>query len=235
MTQDAPHPVILVVEDNGALRRLMARVLSGSGFQVLEASTAQEGLAFFRAHTTAIALVIVDMVMPGMSGLDLAAELERQVPGIRILYISGYVTSVAMESIRQRSPERVLFKPFDPGDLIDRVTQLLRPASEPDLTAIRSALETAEPGLAWDRLIEASDVLAPGAVEVIGYLDTSAGFAVAAAHAAALRAANLFYAFRAKNGGATPFALFVAAGDAAPARQLIERIGLGADIVAQPA
>lgn len=234
MTQDTPRPAILVVEDNGALRRLMARVLSASGFQVLEASTAQEGLTFFRAHTSAIALVIVDMVMPGMSGLDLAAELERQLPGIRILYISGYVTSVAMESIRQRSPERVLFKPFDPGDLLQRVTQLLGPAPGPDGMVAGPSPETAGPSFAWDRLIEASDALASGAVEVIGYLDTSAGFSVAAAHAAALRAANLFYAFRSTNGGAAPFGLFVAPGDVAPARQLLETVGLGVDVVAQP-
>jgi CheY-like chemotaxis protein len=231
VTTDGTRPAILVVEDNGALRRLIARVLSGSDFQVVEAATAQEGLTLFGAHAATIALVIVDMVMPGMSGLDLAAELERQRPGIRILYISGYGSSVAMESIRQRSPERVLLKPFDPADLVGRVRQLLGPA--PDLAADSPRQATA-PRLAWDRLIEASDALAPGAVEVIGYLDTSAGFAVAAAHSAALRAANLFYAFRAKNGGATRFGLFVAPDDVAQVRQLIQRIGLGADVIAQP-
>lgn len=235
MTADGSRPTILVVEDNGALRRLMARILSGGGCQVLEASTAQQGLASFREHASTVALVIVDMVMPGMSGLDLAAELERQQPGIRILYISGYVTSVAMESIRQRSPERVLFKPFDPGDLLRSVARLLGPAAGADLNALNPPRLTNEPSLAWDRLIEASDPLMPEAVELMGYLDTSAGFAVAAAHGVALRAANLLYAFRPKDGGATPFGLFVAPADVARARQLVQTVGLGADVVMQPA
>lgn len=223
---------ILVVEDNSALRRLMARVLGDCGFVVLQASSGPQGLEMFRDHSPSVALVIADMVMPGMSGLDLAAELERQQPGIQILYISGYVSSVAMESIRQRSPDRVLLKPFDPGELVSRVLQILHPAAHPyDLGTERQM--TQEAPFAWDRLMEASDLIAADAVEVVGYRNTSSGFAVAAAHSAALRAAGLEYAFREKSGDAAPFGLFVAPADTSQAREVIGRVGLGADI-AQP-
>jgi len=230
----SPQPRILVVEDNGALRRLIARVLSESGFTILEASSAPEGLNTFRAQPQSIDLAIIDMVMPGMSGLDLAAELDRQRPGMKILYTSGHVSSVAMESISQRSPAHVLLKPFDPGDLIDRVVHLLEPEvpnGKPGVGTI-SRMKTQSVN-AWDRLIEASDVLAPGAVAVLEYSDTGAAFSIAAAHSAALRAAGLNYAFRASKGGDRPFGLFVAPAHAVQARELIERIGLGAD-VAQP-
>jgi DNA-binding response OmpR family regulator len=61
-----------------------------------------------------------------MSGLDVAAEIERHQPGMNILYISGFATSVAMESISRRSPDHVLTKPFDAAQLIDRVALLLK-------------------------------------------------------------------------------------------------------------
>jgi CheY-like chemotaxis protein len=225
-----PRLTILVVEDNGALRRLMARVLSDQGFEVLQASTAIKGLELFQAQSESVALAVVDMVMPGMSGLDLAAELERLRPGIKILYTSGYGSSVAMESISRRSPDRVLLKPFDAAELVERVSRLVglespAVASEPASTTVP---------LAWDRLVEASDPIEAVAAELLGYRDTIAAFAIAAAHSAALRAAGLKYAFRPHDGSEFPMTLVVATPDAQRARDLIGSVGLGAD-VAEPA
>ena len=121
------QPQILVVEDNGPLRRLMLRILQGSGYDVLEASGGAQGLELFRQNSPSLDLAIVDMVMPGVSGLDVAAEIERGRPGLKILYISGHASSVAMESIARRSPNRVLLKPFDAAELINRVAELLQP------------------------------------------------------------------------------------------------------------
>ncbi|HEY1239149.1 MAG TPA: response regulator [Bryobacteraceae bacterium] len=125
MTTDGAQRKILVVEDNGALRRLMLRILEGCGYSVLEAANGPQGLDLFGQG--AVDLAIIDMVMPGMSGLDVAAEIERQQPGTKILYVSGHSSSVAMDSISKRTPDRVLLKPFDAADLIDRVAQLLQP------------------------------------------------------------------------------------------------------------
>jgi two-component system response regulator FlrC len=100
----------------------------------VEAASGEQGLERFHEQGSSVDLVIVDMVMPGLSGLDVAAEMERLRPGMNILYISGHASSVAMESIGRRSPERVLIKPFDAGDLIDRVTRLLgreKPSAAP--------------------------------------------------------------------------------------------------------
>lgn len=126
MTRDGAQRTILVVEDNGALRRLMLRILEGCGYAVLEAANGAQGLELFQQRGT-VDLAILDMVMPGMSGLDVAAEIERQKPGIKILYVSGHTASVAIDSISRRSPDNVLLKPFDAADLIDRVAQLLEP------------------------------------------------------------------------------------------------------------
>ena len=225
-----PRATILVVEDNGALRRLMARVLSDQGFEVLQAASALKGLELFQAQSESVALAVVDMVMPGMSGLDLAAELERLRPGIKILYTSGYGSSVAMESISHRSPDRVLLKPFDAAELVDRVSRLV--GVEPAVVAADPAAPSVP--LAWDRLVEASDRIEAAAAEVLGYRDTIAGFAIAAAHSAALRAAGLRYAFRPHAGSEFSMTLIVATPDAQRARELIGGVGLGAD-VAEPA
>jgi two-component system cell cycle sensor histidine kinase/response regulator CckA len=116
---------VLVVEDEAAVRRLITRMLGKCGFAVLEAGTASQGMALFHQHHERIGLVIVDMVMPGMSGLDLAAELGREHPGLRILYISGYTESVVIESLQHHAPDVVLQKPFTETALIERVTHLL--------------------------------------------------------------------------------------------------------------
>ena len=224
-----PKPTILVVEDNGALRRLVTRTLADNGFLVLEAGSAPHGLAVFRAEPRSVDLAVIDMVMPGMSGLDLAAELERERPGMKILYISGYTSSVAIESISRRSPDRVLLKPFDPRDLVARVSHLLEPDSAA-LETIGTISSVTKPAFAWDRLMEASDSIGSGAVEVMAYRNTGAAFSIAAAHSAALRAADVNYAFRPKTESALPFGLFVAPGDASRARDLLERLGLGVDV-----
>src|ERR1051326_1142376 len=90
---------VLVVDDEVLLRRLIVRELRRKGIHPIEAADGQAGLVAFLANRDKIDLVILDMLMPGMSGLDLAAELGRQDPALKILYISGHGTSIAMESI----------------------------------------------------------------------------------------------------------------------------------------
>ncbi len=126
MTRDGTQRTILVVEDNGALRRLMLRILAGCGYVVLEAASGAQALDLFQQQGT-VDLAILDMVMPGMSGLDVAAEIERQRPGAKILYVTAHASSVAIDSISNRTPDRVLLKPFDAAELIDRVAHLLQP------------------------------------------------------------------------------------------------------------
>jgi two-component system, cell cycle sensor histidine kinase and response regulator CckA len=116
---------ILVVEDQLNVRSLIRYMLRKHGFVVLDAATPMRGLTLFRDQHESIALVILDMVMPEMSGLDLAAELDREQPGVKILYISGYAESVVMDSLRQDAPDKVLLKPFTEESLIERVTHLL--------------------------------------------------------------------------------------------------------------
>jgi CheY-like chemotaxis protein len=119
------HPAVLVVEDQEPVRRLIVKFLGGHGIQAFEAADAGQGLSIVRQCAGRIDLAILDMVMPGVSGLDLATDLIREYPSIGILYTSGYVDSVAMDVIARRSPEAVLLKPFTEEALLERVYQLL--------------------------------------------------------------------------------------------------------------
>jgi DNA-binding response OmpR family regulator len=116
---------ILVVDDDPAVRNFIGNTLRDLGLTVLTAHRLDAALSEIISHGAAIDLAIVDMIMPGGSGLDLAAELGRQWDGIQVLYVSGHHDSVAMDSIAQRSPEQVLLKPFSDQQLIARVLHLL--------------------------------------------------------------------------------------------------------------
>ena len=108
-------------------------VITAANQPVIHASGAA-GLELFQANRDRIDLVILDMVMPGLSGLDVASELERQKPGVKILYISSHGASIAMESLLKQSAERVLLKPFTEQSLVERLAHLLGSAdasSEP--------------------------------------------------------------------------------------------------------
>src|SRR5438105_1432058 len=121
---EPPHTV-LVVDDDTSVRTLILHVLKRHGFTPMEAASGAEGLELFQANRDRIDLVILDMVMPGLSGLDVASELERQKPGVNILYISAHGASIAMESLLKQSADRVLLKPFTEKSLVERLAYLL--------------------------------------------------------------------------------------------------------------
>ena len=224
------QPIVLLVEDNDLLRNLLSRMLADHGFPAIVTENAEEGLLAFESNPTVL-LAILDMVLPGQSGLDLAAELERRRPGLRILYISGLSDSIAMESIARRAPELVLFKPFGEAVFIQRVTTLLRSNVARAVPGRAITVTSMPPSLfPWDRLLEASDKLDVSGTGLLSYRDTTAGFAMAVTHIAVLRAARLPYAFRFTGNSALPVCLMVSPDNWMHALDLIERIGLGADI-----
>ena len=84
--------------------------------------------------------------------------------------------------------------------------------------------------LPWDRLVEGSDSIGRLAVKIAAYKDTTAGFAVASAHTATLRQAEIPYSFRPRRDNEYPFGLFVGRKLVRRAREATERLGLGADV-----
>jgi two-component system, cell cycle sensor histidine kinase and response regulator CckA len=118
---------ILLAEDDGAVRRLTRDVLTKHGYTVLEARDGDEALALARQHAGLIHLLIADVVMPGLSGRELAVKLRLDRPQVRVLYTSGYsenmMVRAGFEPVDGGLP--LLTKPFLPADLLRRVADAL--------------------------------------------------------------------------------------------------------------
>ncbi|HVX41490.1 MAG TPA: PAS domain S-box protein [Gemmatimonadaceae bacterium] len=116
--------VVLVAEDNEGVRALTVRVLADAGYQVLEACDGLEALEVLRGLREPIDMLISDVMMPRMSGTELAAQFQRLQPGSPILLMSGYMDE---ESVRRSfaDPSAVLPKPFSPEVLLARVEEAI--------------------------------------------------------------------------------------------------------------
>jgi PAS domain S-box-containing protein len=125
---------ILFVEDDGAVRRLARDVLNYAGYNVIDARDGDEALTLTRAHPTTIDLVVTDVVMPGLTGRELAVQLRIAFPEMRVLYTSGYTQTAAMTAgIDAEAP--FLPKPFLPTDLLTKVRDVLKGADGPSVPA----------------------------------------------------------------------------------------------------
>jgi CheY-like chemotaxis protein len=127
-----PHPpagaaTILLVEDEPWMREIAERVLTREGYRVLSAGDAVEARALAATASQPIDLLLTDVVMPGLSGPRLAAQMRQGQPGLRVLYISGYGGG---EAGRELEPEeRLLQKPFTPLVLVENVRAALERGS----------------------------------------------------------------------------------------------------------
>ena len=127
--RDRPRPggreTVLFVEDEAALRDLMHRVLTKGGYTVLAAGDGVEALAMVEGHPGPIDVVVTDVVMPRMSGPDLAARLRARDPGIRILYVSGYTADQLRSQTDLGADATLLPKPFTSDGLLRKVREIL--------------------------------------------------------------------------------------------------------------
>jgi PAS domain S-box-containing protein len=114
--------VLLVVEDEPAVRNLVASSLRNDGYRLLLAGSAEEALEIEAAHDDAIDLLLTDAIMPGKSGVELAGLLAVKRPGLRVIVMSGY-TEDTLNGLDARI--ELLQKPFAPRDLRRRIREAL--------------------------------------------------------------------------------------------------------------
>ncbi len=120
--------MILVVEDDDAVRRAARRILDRYGYTVLLAADGEEALEQFRAHESDIDLVFSDLVMPKMGGRDLYETLERETYGVRYLFTSGCTAQHISERNLLDPQLPFLPKPWTPTDLVTSVRDVLASA-----------------------------------------------------------------------------------------------------------
>jgi two-component system cell cycle sensor histidine kinase/response regulator CckA len=130
----AGDATILLVEDQDAVRSFAVRALAAQGYAVLEARNGVEALAVACRHAGHIDLVLSDVVMPEMGGVELAARLHDSRPATRIMYMSGFTGDQTIPIPPSGHPVPVLTKPFTSAILVRRVREVLRSQAAP-LTA----------------------------------------------------------------------------------------------------
>jgi PAS domain S-box-containing protein len=118
---------ILLVEDEETVRKFVCSLLEGEGFRVSEAKDGMEALALFQDSGFAPDLVLSDVIMPRMGGVELAAALRTLRPGLRVLLMSGYTEGTSPASIDLDDATEVIQKPFSPKTLLARIQGILHP------------------------------------------------------------------------------------------------------------
>jgi two-component system cell cycle sensor histidine kinase/response regulator CckA len=116
---------ILLVEDSDSLREVTKEFLQIAGYNVVEGRDGKDALQVARAHEEAIHLLLTDVVMPGMSGRELANEVKRIHPETRILFMSGYTSNAIVHRGVLDEGVSLLTKPFTRSGLTQKVREIL--------------------------------------------------------------------------------------------------------------
>ncbi len=119
------NETILVVEDEGSVRRLTVRGLTNLGYRVLEASHGGEGLHVFHRHEGRIDLVLSDVVMPIMGGPEMVEQLRKHAPDTPVMFMSGFTDDMKLSGVHMNHSAALILKPFTMEALASEIRRLL--------------------------------------------------------------------------------------------------------------
>ncbi|HEX6938380.1 MAG TPA: MASE1 domain-containing protein [Longimicrobiales bacterium] len=117
---------VLLVEDDPAVRSLARRILERKGYRVLEAASGADAITRFSQSAHEIDLLLTDLIMPGMSGRELAARFRAVRPGLAVVFMSGYADDESILDDALQDPATFVSKPFTPETLAQVVHDALR-------------------------------------------------------------------------------------------------------------
>jgi PAS domain S-box-containing protein len=121
---------ILIAEDEDPVRGAVERMLREEGYTVLSAANGNEALEIFEASKTTIDLLITDLVMPEVGGLDLAAKCRRARAGLPVIFMSGFTEAASLKSEMFSASEAFLEKPFHRETFLEKVREVLSARAE---------------------------------------------------------------------------------------------------------
>ena len=140
---------ILVVDDSREIRELMSVLLEQEGYRVLDARNGEHAIDIAAIYAQPIDLIVTDVRMPTLGGVELIEKFRRWYPGHRCLFVSGYTDLSASLEGFEGAPTGFLAKPFTPEQLANAVRELLdRPSGNPERPAPQTDVESerADPG-----------------------------------------------------------------------------------------
>ena len=120
-----PSPTILLVEDDDQVRSLVRTLLTSDGYRVLEARTGNEGLRMAAEHDGSIDLLLADMLLPEVSGFEVASQLRARRPAVKVLFMTGWVEGEIVQRCVSELNAAFLDKPFQPAKLRQIVKEIL--------------------------------------------------------------------------------------------------------------
>jgi PAS domain S-box-containing protein len=131
-TAEVPNgtETVLLAEDEADVREIARQFLESGGYQVIEARNGAEAIELAWANVGKIDLLITDMVMPGMTGQELAAKLQREQPYLCVIFMSGYSEHAATEMADADPGVRLLTKPFSRSALLRAVREMFEAKRE---------------------------------------------------------------------------------------------------------
>jgi PAS domain S-box-containing protein len=127
---DGAGETVLLVEDEDAVRKVVLRQLGNAGYRVAEAALPLDALQLFTADPQCCDLLLTDIVMPGMSGTQLASRLRELRPDLPVLFMSGYTAGPAPGGHELPPDSTLLHKPFDRDTLLAAVRRTMHAAHE---------------------------------------------------------------------------------------------------------
>jgi len=133
---------LLLVEDNDDLRSLLARMLAEQGYRVVQASDGAKAMSLLEGHATDFQLVITDVVMPEMGGIELFSRLHRRNPRLRFIFSTGYAAEEGPEGLPRGPHVAFLTKPYSIATLLAKIRELL---DDPDGQAEQAQSPKKEP------------------------------------------------------------------------------------------
>jgi len=120
---------ILIIDDDNIIRRMLCRMVSKAGYEVLDAADGQAGIELFRENE--IDLVITDLIMPEKEGIEMIMELKTDFPDVKIIAMSGGAKMGPEEYLQMADAlgaQRTLKKPIDRDDLLGAIEEILTPS-----------------------------------------------------------------------------------------------------------
>ena len=117
---------ILVVEDEDVVRKLIVRLLTQEGYQVIEACNGVDALDKLLPQAPKLHLIITDVLMDKMGGIELAQNLNKRYPEVNVLFISGYAAEIYEFPVSEIGESFFLAKPFFPGEFLKKVQSMLK-------------------------------------------------------------------------------------------------------------